>query len=100
MTYISCNVIRGGTLEGYDRVSDALPTTEPEGLLARYVGLSVGALVVTAVWASKVHSDRFSAEVLGPTIARVQPNPDGVTVETFDYQCHEAFVNPSSAVGS
>lgn len=92
MTYITCNIIQGGSLEGYDLVTAALPTSEPDGLLGRYVGMSEDNLVVTAVWASKAQSDRFSAEVLGPVIARVQPTRDGVSVKTLGYECHDAFV--------
>ena len=98
MTYISSNIIQAGTLEDYDEVLRALPTTEPEGLLGRYAGTHGGSLVVTTVWSSKADCDRFSADVLGPTIARAQP--DGTGVETIDYECHDVFVADTSTAGA
>jgi hypothetical protein len=49
----------------------------PDGLEARYVGTTAdGELRIVSLWESQAHADRFFAEVLGPTIDRIQgPEP-------------------------
>jgi hypothetical protein len=91
MTYITCTQIAGGTLEGYYALNAALPTTEPDGLLARYAGVDGEILVITAVWATKAHSDRFSTEMLRPTL-RAMGTPPGVSSRTVEYEAVDQFV--------
>lgn len=91
MTYITCTQVVGGSLDAYHALLAALPTTEPDGLLARYAGASGETLVITAVWASKAHSDRFSAEMLRPTLHAVGMRP-GPSSQTVEYETVEQFV--------
>ena len=53
----------------------------PEGMEARYIGTTPnGELRVVGVWESKAHAERFFAEKLGPTIAKVLgPEPNGAS---------------------
>ncbi len=59
-----------------------------EGLIARYAGTTERGLAITAVWASKAHADRFTAEHLVPALRDVFGDRpfDGLTVDfdTFD----------------
>ncbi|MGH9265087.1 MAG: hypothetical protein ACRD1D_10395, partial [Acidimicrobiales bacterium] len=86
-----CTQVPGGSLDGYHALLAALPTTEPDGLLARYAGATGESVVITAVWASKAHSDRFTTEMLRPAIQAVglRPAPSSRTVE---YETTEQFV--------
>src|SRR5687768_960244 len=68
MTYVLIITNSTATYEGYEQVLANLPTTRPAGLIARFAGMSDRGLTITAVWDSKVHADRFGAEVLTPTI--------------------------------
>ena len=91
MTYITCTEVAGGSLDGYNALLAALPTTEPDGLLARYTGAAGGTLVITGVWASKPHSDRFFSELLRPALHAVRPFPDASS-RTVEYETTEQFV--------
>lgn len=91
MTYITCTQIDGGTLEGYYALNAALPTTEPDGLLARYAGVAGDTVVITGVWASKAHSDRFSTEVLCPVLPAMGSSP-GASSRTVEYEAVDQFV--------
>jgi hypothetical protein len=68
MTYVLIVTNSTADYEGYEQVLANLPTTRPEGMIARCTGMSDRGLTITAVWESKAHADRFSAEVLMPTI--------------------------------
>jgi hypothetical protein len=91
MTYITCTQVAGGTLDGYHALVAALPDTEPDGLLARYAGAAGDTVVITAVWVSKAHYDRFANDTLRPTLrtVRMGPTPSAQTVE---YETAEQFV--------
>ena len=91
MTYITCTQIDGGTLAGYYALNAALPTTEPDGLLARYAGVVGDTLVITGVWSSKAHSDRFSTEMLDPTLRAMGTLP-GTSSHTVEYEAVDQFV--------
>ena len=69
------------SLEQFDQVMANLPG-EPDGLQARYVGTTDDGVRVVTLWESKAHADRFLAEVLGPTLARVL-GPEPVGAPTF-----------------
>ena len=65
-------------IEQFDRVLDQLGEDQVDGLEARYVGTSADGLRVVTLWASKEHADRFFADRLGPTLAKVLgPEPAG-----------------------
>ena len=68
------------SLEQLDAVVAALDGA-PDGMEARYVGTTPdGQLRVVSMWDSKEHAERFFAETLGPTIARVLgPEPNGAS---------------------
>ncbi|MFP5318703.1 MAG: hypothetical protein ACLGI2_10470 [Acidimicrobiia bacterium] len=91
MTYITSTQVVGGSLAVYHDLLAALPTTEPLGLLARYAGTTDGMLVITAVWESKAHSDRFTAEMLRPAI-RGLSLPPGQSSRTVEYETDDEFV--------
>jgi hypothetical protein len=91
MPYLQSILIPDGDLESFRAVDEALPTTRPAGLVARYVGTTSDGLVVTAVWSSKVDADRFGTEVLGPVVRRVHGEaPDGQLV--LDYEAVDVIV--------
>ena len=71
MTYVLITANSAGRYEDYEQVLAKLPTTRPEGLIARFAGMSDRGLTITAVWRSKEDSDRFGAEVLGPVLGEV-----------------------------
>jgi hypothetical protein len=91
MTYLQSILIPDGDLESFRAVDEALPTTRPAGLIARYVGCTDAGLVVTAIWSSKVDADRFGTEVLGPVVRRVHTEvPAGRLV--LDYEAVDVIV--------
>ena len=53
----------------------------PDGMEARYVTTTDdGQVRIVSLWQSKEHADRFFADRLGPTLARVLgPQPDGAS---------------------
>jgi hypothetical protein len=64
-------------IEQFDAVR-AQQGSEPDGLEARYVGMTNGELRIVSVWESKAHADRFFAETLGPVLAKILgPEPAG-----------------------
>ncbi|GAA1592949.1 hypothetical protein GCM10009789_53740 [Kribbella sancticallisti] len=66
------------SIEQFDRVTSQLGE-EPEGLEARYAGMSAEGLRVVTLWESKAHADRFFADHLGPALTRVLgPEPAGM----------------------
>ena len=71
MTYVLITTTTAGRYEDYEQVLTVLPTTRPEGLIARFAGMSDRGLTITAVWESKEHSDRFGAEALWPALQTV-----------------------------
>ena len=65
MTYIISTHNSAGDKETFDKVGDLIGG-HPDGLIALYAGASGGGMSVTAVWETKAHSDRFTAEKLLP----------------------------------
>jgi hypothetical protein len=81
MTYVLIVTNSAATYEGYEQVLAKLPTTRPVGMIARFAGMSDRGLTITAVWESKVHADRFGAEVLMPTIRATLGDAPAVPTE-------------------
>jgi hypothetical protein len=84
MPFIISTLSPSGDLDGYRRVSAALPE-RPDGMIARYAGESDGALSITVVWETRAQADRFLEQHLLPAIRQVggeatQPS----TVISFD----------------
>ena len=73
MTYVSSYRI-SVDIETFEAIDAALPTTRPDGLLARHLGAVPDGVALTVVWADKAAADRFGAEVLGPTLRRLHPD--------------------------
>lgn len=97
MTYLTITHIPGGELSGFQAILAALPDTQPNGLVARYVGQADDEFVITAVWTSKASWDRFATEVLGPA-ARCVAGPSHGPVRTVEYETgEELVVGPPSA---
>jgi hypothetical protein len=71
MTYVLITTATDGRYEDYEQVLATLPTTRPEGLIARFAGMSDRGLSITAVWETKEHADRFGAEALWPALQAV-----------------------------
>lgn len=91
MTYITSTRILGDDDgAGYAAILHALPTTQPEGLLARYAGPSDDGFVITAVWRTKAHWDRFATELLGPAVRAADPPGGGA--HTVEYETSEQYV--------
>lgn len=91
MTYLTITHIDHGDDSAYHAILDALPTTEPDGLLARYAGRSGDQFVITAVWSSKATWDRFATEMLGPAIGNAAGSVTG-TARTVEYEASDEFV--------
>ena len=87
MPYLTNSLMPDGSLEDYHNISNALPDGRPEGMIARYVGVSDAGLAITVVWTSKAHADRFETEQLMPTVRRVMGPPvpnNGSTFYNFE----------------
>lgn len=69
MTYIISTNTRGDEAT-FRQVSD-LTGYDAEGLIALYAGGSDDSLSITAVWETKAHSDRFTAEKLIPALQQL-----------------------------
>ena len=78
MTYLTCTLIDGGTLEHFEAVAAQLPANHPDAPLARYAGSDQGTFVIVAVFASKVSADRYGTEVLEPVL-RQTTRPEEAT---------------------
>lgn len=92
MTYItSTHINREDAAAGYQAIMEALPTTQPDGLLARYAGTSEDGFVVTAVWTSQAAWARFATELLGPAVRATNPPGNG-TARTVEYEAVDEFV--------
>jgi hypothetical protein len=50
-----------------------------DGLIATYAGAGPEGMCVISVWESKAHADRFTAELLVPTLRRLGVTPDQQT---------------------
>ncbi len=59
-----------GTVENLDKLmTDIL--AEPEGLAARYAGITDGTLCIVAVWDSRAQAEDFMRRQLGPGLRRL-----------------------------
>lgn len=97
MTYLtSTHITSDAAADGYQAILDALPTTQPEGLLARYAGQSDDGFVVTAVWTSKAAWNRFATELLGPAVG-ASISPGSGSARTVEYEVSEELVIDPSA---
>lgn len=76
MTYLTNSLIPNGSVDDYQAVTNALPEGCPDGMIARYVGMSDAGLAITVVWASKAQADRFETEQLVPTVSHLMGPPD------------------------
>jgi hypothetical protein len=83
MTYLTNSLMPNGSLEDYDAITAALPDSVPDGMVARYVGVSDAGLAITVVWTTKAHADRFETEHLVPTVHRLLGPPDPDNGSTF-----------------
>lgn len=98
MTYLTITHVPGGDLAGYHSILDALPDTEPDGLIARYAGPAGDDFVITAVWTTKAKADRFAVEILGPTV-RASGATSSQPPRTVEYQTAEEFVVGAATTG-
>lgn len=96
MTYLTITNIHGGDHAGYSSVLSNLPTTEPDGLVARYAGQAEDTFVITAVWTSKAHWDRFATEALAPA-AKTAAVPGPVTITTTEYETVDEFATTEAS---
>jgi hypothetical protein len=69
--WISVGTPPFSSLDQIDAVLSELEAP-PDGLEARYVGTTPdGEVRIVSLWESQAHAERFFADTLGPTIARV-----------------------------
>lgn len=77
MSYVTVFDSPAGSIENMQKVVAEIGQP-PQGLAARYAGMSDGRLRVVAVWDSQAHADAFFAGYLGPALAKVLgPEPTG-----------------------
>ena len=81
MTYI-ISTNSPGDEATFNKVGD-LVGDRPDGLIALYGGAGGDGLSITAVWESKAHSDRFTAERLMPALRQlgVEGGPPTAMIE-------------------
>lgn len=96
MTYVQSILITGTDLEGFRAVDETLPTTRPDGLIARYVGATPDGVALTAVWATKAEADRFGTEVVGPAVRRAHGANGGGQV-VLDFEATDVMTVGASA---
>jgi hypothetical protein len=87
MTYI-ISTSTPGTEETYRKVGDLVEHT-PDGLVAMYAGQGSEGLSITAVWESKAHADRFTAEQLMPALRQVGVDA-GVPTSMIEFETFES----------
>ena len=89
MTYLMTTTTTTRDAETYRKIVERV---EPHavGLIARYAGMNDQGLAITAVWESKAHSDRFTAEHLMPALHELRvDNPGSGT--TVDFEAFDEF---------
>lgn len=109
MPYLTNSLMPHGSIEDYRAITAALANDHPEGMIARYVGVSDGGLAISVVWTSKVHADRFETEQLIPTVHALlgPPAPDSGSI-FYNYEATDVAFgveevstpSPSGAVQS
>ena len=84
MTYI-ISTNGPGDEATFNQVGDLVG--HPDGLIALYAGAAGAGLSITAIWESKAHSDRFTAEKLFPALRQLGIEPGApasmIEFETF-----------------
>lgn len=83
MPYLTNSLIPDGSIDGYHAITEALPDSRPDGMIARYAGMSDAGLAITVVWSSKADADRFETEQLIPTVRRLMGPPDPNSAAVF-----------------
>lgn len=94
MTYI-ISTNGPGDEATFRKVGD-LVGDRPEGLIALYGGASGAGLSITAVWESKAHSDRFTAETLFPALRQLGIEP-GTPTSMIEFETFADVVAPLAA---
>jgi hypothetical protein len=89
MTYI-LSTNGPGDEATFRKVGD-LVGDQTEGLIALYAGTSGAGLSVTAIWESKAHADRFTAEKLMPALRQVGVEP-GTPTSMIEFETFAAVV--------
>lgn len=95
MTYLTTTNCPGDA-ETYLKIVDRV---EPHsvGLIARYAGTNDQGLAITAVWQSKAHSDRFTAEHLMPAVRDLVGSVDAGPGTMIEFDAFDEFhVDPSA----
>ena len=86
MTYIISTHNSSGDKDTFEKVGE-LVGGRPDGLIALYAGTSGDGMSITAVWETKAHNDRFTAEKLLPALRQVGvaggPPTTMIEFETF-----------------
>lgn len=82
MTYVMTTT-NTGDLETFRKVNERIQP-HAHGLVALYAGASDSGMSITAIWESKAHADRFTAEHLIPAltdIAGARPEDGGSFID-------------------
>ena len=84
------------SVEQFDKVTEAVDHTVPEGMEGRYIGTTNdGKLRVVTLWTTKAHADQFFANTLGPALARaLGPEPVG-RPEVYGIDVARSYVRES-----
>ena len=76
MSYAMVSQSHGVDISWHHALEQELGDEPIEGLIATYAGTGPDGLCVISVWESKAHADRFTAELLVPTLQRLGVTPD------------------------
>jgi hypothetical protein len=82
--------IRGGTLEQYDAVRDAIVDPLGDGQISHLAGATEDGFCVVDVWESRADFDRFMEQRLGEQLGRAGvPQPEVTEFEVHVSECRD-----------
>lgn len=79
MSYATVSQTHGVDISWHHTLERELGDDPIDGLIATYAGTGPDGMCVISVWESKAHADRFTAELLVPTLRRLGVTPDQQT---------------------
>ncbi len=94
MTYIHIAQVKGLSVDDFRQVNEKMiAPADTDGLLVIAAGSDHNGLVVTSVWQSKAHKDRYEAEHLLPTFQSLGMAQDMMANTEFtEYEAEESYV--------
>jgi hypothetical protein len=93
MSYITIAEPPADTVEEWKQVHALITRDggEPDGLQSRYVGTVDGQVRLIAVWESKAHADKFSADRLRPTLVKAF-GPEAPMPRAENFEVEDTYV--------